>query len=456
MSFPAYEEYKDSGVEWLEKVPEHWVVDRFKRSTVSCRNGIWGSEAQGDENDIKCVRVADFDRESLTTCDDIPTTRNVTESERAERTLSQGNLLLEKSGGGALQPVGFVVLYDSFEPAVCSNFVAKVELADGMNPSYWRYCHAAAYSIRLNYRSIKQTTGIQNLDQSQYLDERAPFPPLPEQTAIASFLDSETSKIDSLVDEQRRLIELLKEKRQAVISHAVTKGLDPNAPMKESSIEWLGEVPEGWTVTKLGFLSSKIGSGKTPRGGSETYVDEGVLFVRSQNVYDEGLRLEDVVFISNEVDEEMAISRVENGDILLNITGASLGRTCLVPEDSPSSNVNQHVCIIRLEDPEQREFVAMVMKASVTKSQIDAAQNGAAREGLNFERIRQLRLAVPPRVEQQAIVSLIDSETSKIDAMATLAERAIELLQERRTALISAAVTGKIDVRNHSSALSMN
>jgi len=213
MSFPRYEEYKDSGVEWLGDVPMHWSIDRFKRSTKSCRNGIWGDEATGGETDIKCVRVADFDRDRLIVADDVPTVRSVTQAQQKDRILYPGNLLLEKSGGGENQPVGFVVLFGSDEPAVCSNFVAKVELAEGMCPSYWRYCHAAAYAVRLNYRSIKQTSGIQNLDQSQYLDELAPFPPPHEQHAIASFLDRETSKIDSLVAEQRRLVELLKEKR---------------------------------------------------------------------------------------------------------------------------------------------------------------------------------------------------------------------------------------------------
>ena len=126
-----------------------------------------------------------------------------------------------------------------------------MRLRNGQNSGYWKYAHAAAYALRITVRSIKQTSGIQNLDQSQYFEERAPFPPLPEQTAITTFLDRETGKIDVLVEEQRRLIALLKEKRQAVISHAVTKGLNPNAPMKDSGIEWLGKVPTHWEVSPL-------------------------------------------------------------------------------------------------------------------------------------------------------------------------------------------------------------
>jgi len=251
MSFSRYPKYKESGVDWLGEVPEHWAIDRLKQSTVSCKNGIWGEESQQNDDDIPCVRVADFDRQRLRVELNEPTIRNVSQHEREGRVLSRGDLLLEKSGGGELQPVGCVVLYDDAGQAVCSNFVARVQIAPRMSASFWRYFHAAAYAVRLNTRSIKQTSGIQNLDQQQYFDERAGFPPHAEQTLIAEFLDRETAKIDALAGEQSRLIELLKEKRQALISYAVTKGLNPHAPLKPSGIEWLGDVPEHWDVKPI-------------------------------------------------------------------------------------------------------------------------------------------------------------------------------------------------------------
>jgi type I restriction enzyme S subunit len=287
----------------------------------------------------------------------------------------------------------------------------------------------------------------QNVHAQDIKNQCFAIPPLAEQTAIAEFLDRETAKIDGLVAEQRRLMELLKEKRQAVISHAVTKGLNPHAPMKLSGIEWLGDVPGHWEVTRLGFLCFKIGSGKTPSGGGEAYLSEGITFIRSQNVYDDGLRLDDVVYVSEETDAEQSWSRVLPGDILLNITGASLGRTCLVPSVFDRANVNQHVCILRLASAASRTFIAMVLKSSGMKSQFDSAQNGAAREGLNFAQISKLALAVPPQIEQDAIVRHLETELLKFDTLTAEAQRAIDLLQERRTALISAAVTGQIDVR---------
>lgn len=272
-------------------------------------------------------------------------------------------------------------------------------------------------------------------------------PPILEQTQIAAFLDRETAKIDDLMAQQRRLMELLKEKRQAVISHAVTQGLNPQAPMKPSGIEWLGDVPAHWEVKQIKYISSRISSGKTPSGGSETYVDQGITFLRSQNVYDEGLRLDAVAFITEAVDEAMSVSRVAPNDILLNITGASIGRSCVVPIDMPCANVNQHVCVIRLENTSNVPFVGWTFKSSCIKNQIDHAQNGAAREGLNFVQIGEMVLAMPPITEQSAIGAYLDHESTKFDSLTTEAQRAIDLLQERRTALISAAVTGQIDVR---------
>lgn len=226
MSLLKYPAYKDSGVEWLGRVPAHWRVDRMKASIATSRNGIWGDDPQGDESDIACVRVADFDRARLLIRPQVPTVRSVTEKERAGRLLNRGDLLLEKSGGGELQPVGQVVMYQLDAPAVCSNFVAKLTLKAGMTSGYWNYVHSAAYAVGVNLGSINQTSGIQNLDQDRYFNERAPFPTESEQTAIADFLDRETAKIDVLIAEKEKLIALLQERRSALIAAAVTGQID--------------------------------------------------------------------------------------------------------------------------------------------------------------------------------------------------------------------------------------
>jgi type I restriction enzyme S subunit len=205
---------KDSGVEWIGEVPEHWGVRRIKFAISSCRNGVWGDDPTGN-GDVPCVRVADFNRDTLRVNSEIPTLRKISENDRDSRRLRRGNLLLEKSGGGERQPVGQVVLYDRDDDAVCSNFIAKIELSSCEDSAFWCYQFAAAYACGLNLRSVKQTSGIQNLDQEQYFDEIASHPPHAEQVAIAAFLDRETARID-----------LLKKRRSALITAAVTGQID--------------------------------------------------------------------------------------------------------------------------------------------------------------------------------------------------------------------------------------
>ncbi len=269
-----------------------------------------------------------------------------------------------------------------------------------------------------------------------------------EQRAIASFLDCETAKINALVGSKERLIELLEEQRTALITHAVTKGLEPNASMKDSGVDSLGTIPHRWEVKRIKHAAMKIGSGKTPSGGGERYLSEGVTFLRSQNVHFAGLRLDDVAFIDAETDSEMAGSRVQEGDVLLNITGASLGRCCVARLRGRPANVNQHVCVIR---PNTETFDSEFLSASVAsesvQAQIFSSEDGISRDALTFEQIGELRVCQPPREDQTAIVAFLDRETAKIEGLIHKIRDAIERLTEFRTTLISAAVTGKIDVR---------
>lgn len=217
---------KDSGVEWLGDVPSHWQISRLKNSILSAQNGVWGSETEGDENDIYCLRVADFNRLQLNIQEGDLTLRNILPKDYASRGLSCGDLLLEKSGGGDKQPVGCVVLNTFNGKAVCSNFVARVKLAENMDSRYWTYFHSVLYSARVNTRSIKQSTGIQNLDATLYFNELACYPSIDEQVQIADFLDQETQKIDQMTDTVNRTIERLKEYRSTLITQAVTGKID--------------------------------------------------------------------------------------------------------------------------------------------------------------------------------------------------------------------------------------
>jgi len=216
---------KDSGVEWLGGIPAHWEMKRLRSTILSCQNGVWGDEADG-VHDIACIRVADFDRLRFSVVIDEPTLRSIEPRIFQTRGLHRGDLLLEKSGGGEHQPVGALVIYEHDEPAVCSNFVARVSVAAGYHSRFLTYLHAALYAARVNTRSIKQSTGIQNLDSTQYLNELAGLPDFEEQRAISNFLDQETAKIDTLVEKVRDATRRLSEFRTALISAAVTGRID--------------------------------------------------------------------------------------------------------------------------------------------------------------------------------------------------------------------------------------
>ncbi|KAA0976131.1 restriction endonuclease subunit S [Pseudomonas sp. ANT_J28] len=219
----------------------------------------------------------------------------------------------------------------------------------------------------------------------------------------------------------------------------------PYPAYKDSGVEWLGKVPEHWDVKSIKYVAPHVGSGKTPSGGSEVYQDSGILFLRSQNVYDDGLRLDDATYISEEIDLTMKGSRVRANDVLLNITGASIGRSCLVPEIFQPANVNQHVCIIRPESRETAKWLSLCLKSESVQSQIDFSQNGAGREGLNFEQIGNICISLPPTTERLRISEHLEHEVARIDGLIAKKTRFIELLCEKRQALITHAVTKGLD-----------
>ena len=270
-TFPKYESYKDSGVEWLGEIPSHWKISRLKHSIKSATNGIWGSDVDEDnENDgVVCIRVEDFTRKNLRVSLEKLTRRKVSDSEFQSRKLSSGDLLLEKSGGGDNQLVGQVVLFEYDIPAVCSNFLARLKVADDFDSSFLNYVHASFYALKINYKHIKQTTGIQNIDGNSYLSELFAHPDLTEQKRVVEFLDRTTTDIDRAISQKQRLIELLQEQKAIVINQAVTKGLNPKVPMRDSRIEWLGEIPKHWIVGKLKYFLKSLDYGLSESALSE-------------------------------------------------------------------------------------------------------------------------------------------------------------------------------------------
>ena len=435
-----YPAYKDSGVEWLGEIPAYWEIMRLKHLATVNDEALPETTDPGME--IAYVDIGNVDSiQGITDAEEL-----VFEDapSRARRIVRQGDLIIsmvrtylraiaqiEATDTNLIVSTGFAVIRPR---QIDDRFVAYA-----INAPYFVE-RVVAHSMGVSYPAI-------NASELACLDITFP-PSLSEQRAIAAFLDRETAKIDALVAKKERLIELLQEKRSALISHTVTKGLDPEVPLENSGVEWLGEIPANWEVRRLKHTVKKIGSGKTPSGGAERYVTDGIMLLRSQNIHFRGLKLSDVAYIDAATDDEMANSRVHEDDVLLNITGASLGRCCVALLDGLEANVNQHVCIIR---PDQRQndaaFLAYSIESQSLQDQIFNNENGVSRDALNFEQIASLVLAEPTIIEQRAITTFLDQETAQIDALVATIREAIERLQELRTALISAAVTGKIDVR---------
>ena len=231
-----YPGYKDSGVEWLGMIPAHWRLRRLGTTAGSVVTGTWGDEPTGGR-DTLCVRVADFDRKQLSVSLEDRTMRSVSSADIGVRGLVRGDLLLEKSGGGEAHPVGQVVSFDHDVEAVPSNFIARLRVRRGSHdPRYVLYLHAMLYDVRVSLRSVKQTTGIQNLDVGAYLDERVPVPVRAEQTAIAHYLDSASAVTDRAVASARCQISVAEELRTRLISDVVTGKLDVRgmAPLPDS------------------------------------------------------------------------------------------------------------------------------------------------------------------------------------------------------------------------------
>ena len=248
---------KDSGIEWIGEIPEGWEVHRMKSCISQRDGGAWGDEATGETGDCICLRIADFDYEHFRFTDSNNLTIRHYASPIIKKLLLQKNdILIEKSGGGEKTPVGRTVLFDKEYPALFANFMDRLRCSDFILPQYLQYVFVTFYKNRYTQNYIKQTTGIQNLDLSSMLaDEFVPVPNLNEQKLIVCYLESKCSKIDNLLSKTRSSIEEYKKLKQAVITQAVTKGVRGEREMKDSGVDWIGEIPVDWEISRIKYVS---------------------------------------------------------------------------------------------------------------------------------------------------------------------------------------------------------
>ena len=412
-----YDSYKDSGIEWIGQIPEHWEVKKLKFISKIC-NG----------QDQKAVLEDD------------------------------GAYPVYGSGGIFGRANSY--LFD--QPSVLLGRKGTIDKPQYVEEPFWTVDTSyftkirEGFSVRLfyylcttiNFDLYKYGSAIPSMTQGHLNEIKFALPnSIEEQTQIANYLDHKTNQIDTLISKKQQFISLLQEERIAIINQAVTKGLDPNVPMKDSGIEWLGEIPEHWQISKIKYVTKKIGSGVTPKGGSEVYETTGIPLLRSQNVYFDGFRLDNVAYITNEIHDSMSNSKVLKGDVLLNITGGSIGRCYFVTDEFEDANVNQHVCIVRPNELIMTEYLYYILSSEIGQLQIDLCQTGGNREALNFEQLKKFLFALPSIEEQTKIISKIQKKKHTIDDTILKSLEEIELLKEYKTALISEVVTGKVDVR---------
>ena len=436
MSFSRYPAYKDSGVEWLGEVPEHWDICPLKRDLAFLTSGSRGWAENYADNGELFLRITNLTRSSIDLdLSDIQRVEVPPGTEGSRTKVRAGDVLFSITAY-----LGSVaVIPDTLEAAYVSQHVALARLRFLRLTSRW-VGYAAISIIGKTWFETQSYGGTKiqlSLDDVRCLP--LTVPPIEEQTSIAAFLDRETAKIDALVAEQQRLIDLLKEKRQAVISHAVTKGLNPAAPMKPSGIEWLGDVPAHWRILKGSLIGMLFGSEQIPE---EMVSAEGDLpFIKVGSMSSESFAIESWDWF---VDRSVAGRyNPHSGFIVFPKRGAAIFLNKVNVVDRPSL-IDPNLMGWVIGDQANPLFIAYALKTR----KLDELADVSTVPQINNKHIGPERFPIPPAQEQFEIVRFLGTETAKIDTLTTEAQLAINLLQERRTALISAAVTGQIDVRH--------
>ena len=421
MSVAPYPEYKDSGVEWIGRVPTHWRVFSLKY-LVSMQSGDAITSEQIEE-------VGEFP-------------------------VFGGNGLRGYTGAHTHQ--GYFVLIGR-QGALCGN----INYARGQ---FWASEHAVVVSPRFPCAVIWLGELLRCMNLGQYSvsaaqpglsvealgNLRIPVPPPEEQSAIAAFLDQETGKIDALVAEQERLIALLKEKRQAVISQAVTKGLNPNAPMKASGIEWLGQVPAHWRVGKAAFYLDVLSGFAFPSEGfSED--EQATRLLRGINVSVGEIRWDDVVYWRRRPDDQLERYLLRQGDLVIGMDRPWIAagvRVARLGENDTPCLLLQRVARLSVNSKLNDEYLYSLLASDFFIAHFSPDMTGVSVPHISPDQIKGFVIPIPPIAEQHAIISHLKTVVEEIDTLITEATQAITFLRERRAALISAAVTGKIDVRS--------
>jgi len=443
MSLSAYMEYKDSGIEWVDDIPslwEHgplrWLALRYSGGTPDKKN-----ESYWTDGIVPWLNSGAVNQGLISEASAYITQSALDQS--SAKWVPENSILMALAGQGKTKGM---VGQLSFR-ATCNQSMAAIVPTKNLNARYLYWWLTSNY---LNIRNMAGGDHRDGLNLELIATIPVPLPSALEQKTIAAFLDHETGKIDALVEEKKRLIVLLKEKRQAVISHAVTKGLNRSLPMKDSGIEWLGEVPEHWKVTRVKRISTLVGRIGYRGYTTADLVDEGegAISLSPSNLVEGRLNLNKRTYLSWQKFYESPEIEIKNNDVVMVKTGSTFGKVGIIDvNDLPSSTINPQLVIFKGIWCEPY-FLYFSLTVPYMLAEIAVNNSGSTIPTMSQENIGNFGIPMPPRHEQNSIVQHLKQYSEKLDGLIAQAETAILLLRERRSALISAAVTGKIDVRD--------
>ena len=446
-----YETYKNSEAQWVGKVPSNWKRTRIKFLLSRSSAGVWGDDEKGDANDIACFRVADFDYEHGCLSFDKLTYRNIEPKQLQGRMLSLGDLLIEKSGGGDATPVGRVVRYNYADNATCSNFVHSVSINNNCLSDYLYYYFFAMYANKENLLYFNQTTGIQNLKVGDYLSQTIFLPPLSEQREISSYLDKKCAEIHKAIATQQKRIELLQELRQNIITHAVTHGINPDALLKDSGVEWIGMVPKHWEVRKIKsiikLLTDYDANGSFADIAKNCNINNGNPYAWMVRATDLENKRYGIVDGNNYCDlatyNYLSKSSLHADDILIAKRG-EIGKSYLVPpcDDPMTLAPNTYLLLTNKEIVNNRYFFYYLQSGGGVEN-LRILNKSTTLGALYKDDVKAMQIPLPSIKEQEAIVTYIEAETAKLDKQIAKANRQISLLQELKQSIITEVVTGK-------------
>ena len=422
MQSKPYTKYKPSGVEWLGDVPEHWEVKKLKQ-TMSLITKKSNTETQN----VALENIESWSGKYIP---------SDTEFDGDGVTFQVGDILF-----GKLRPYLAKAYLAEFPGAAVGDFHVMRPITMHLHGHYVLY-------LILNKGVISLIDGstfgakMPRVNWEFMANIPLPLPTLPEQQAITAFLDRETGRIEALIAKKKRLLSLLAEQRTALISRAVTKGLNPSVKLKPSGVEWLGDVPEHWDVWKIAHGFELIGSGTTPPSDELEWYDGSIPWITTSELRESVICSTEKTVTKEATLKFSALKIFPKGSLAIAMYGATIGRLGIFGIDA---STNQACCVMHGGQVFSIPFVYFWMQAF--KESIILLASGGGQPNISQDKIKSIKISCPSISEQQAITAYLDRETAKIDTLSAKVLMAIERLKEYRTALISAAVTGKIDVR---------